>query len=141
MSLVRIVQIVSIVWALSEVILVVSARWNRRSASPRDRGSRTLLWCAIGAGLAAGTALQSVTATGIRMPQPWLLGVSLLLLGVGLVIRWTAILTLGRFFSTSVSVHPGHRLVRTASSVWSGTPPTVDSSCCFSAWDSRSATG
>ena len=113
MSLVRIVQIVNVVWALSEVILVVSARWNRRSASPRDRGSRTLLWWVIGTGLAAGTAFQSVSAAGIRMSQPWLLGVSLLLLVVGLVIRWTAILTLGRFFSTSVAVHPDHRLVRT----------------------------
>ena len=47
------------------------------------------------------------------MPEPWLLGVSLLLLVAGLAIRWTAILTLGRFFSTSVAIQQDHRLVRT----------------------------
>ncbi len=113
MSLVRIIQVVNIVWVLSEVILVVSARWNRRSALPRDRGSRTLLWGAIGAGLAAGTALQGVSFASLRLPQPWLLGFSLLLLLAGLVIRWISILTLGQFFSTGVAVHPGHRLIRT----------------------------
>ena len=113
MNLVRIVQIVSLVWVLSEVVLIVSARWNRRSAFPHDRGSRTLLWFVIGIVIAAGTASQSVSAASIRIPEPWLLGVSLLLLVGGLVIRWTAILTLGRFFSTSVAIQQDHRLVRT----------------------------
>jgi protein-S-isoprenylcysteine O-methyltransferase Ste14 len=113
MNLVRIVQIVNLVWVLSEVVLVVFARWNRPSTLPRDRGSRTLLWCAMGAGIAAGTAAQAVSAARIRIPEPWLLGVSLLLLVGGLVIRWIAILTLDRFFSTSVAIHQDHRLVRT----------------------------
>ena len=47
------------------------------------------------------------------MPEPWLLGISLLLLAGGLVIRWTAILTLGSFFNTRVAIHQDHRLIRT----------------------------
>jgi len=113
MNLARIVQIVNLAWLLSEVVLIVVTRRNRRSALPRDRGSRTLLWCVIGAGIAAGTAVQAVSAASIRIPKPWLHGVSLLLLVGGLVIRWTAILTLGRFFTTSVAIHEDHRLVRT----------------------------
>ena len=113
MNLARTVQIVTLVWVLSEVVLVVFTRRNRRGAWPRDRGSRTLLWCVIGAGIAAGTAVQAVTTARIRIPEPWLLGVSLSLLAGGLVIRWVAILTLGRFFSTSVAIHQDHRLVRT----------------------------
>ena len=113
MNLARIVQIVNLVWLLSEVALIVFTRRNRRSALPRDRGSRTLLWCVIGAGIAAGTAAQAVSATRIRMPEPWLLGGSLLLLVGGLAIRWTAILTLGRLFSTNVAIHQDHRLIRT----------------------------
>ena len=113
MNLARIVQVVNLAWILSEVALIVFTRWNRRSALPRDRGSRTILWCVIGAGIAAGTAVQSVAAARIRMSEPWLLGISLLLLAVGLAIRWMAILTLGRFFSTSVAIQQDHRLVRT----------------------------
>ena len=112
MNLARIVQIVNLVWLLSEVALIVFARRNLRGALPRDRGSRTLLWCVIGAGIAAGTAVQAVSVARMRIPEPWLLGVSLLLLVGGLVIRWTAILTLGRLFSTSVAIHRDHRLVQ-----------------------------
>ena len=113
MDIARLVQVATLVWVLSEVALVVLLRRNRRSASPRDRGSRTLLWCVVGAGVAAGTAVRAVSAAGIRIPEPWLLGVSLLLLVGGLVIRWAAILTLGRFFDTSVAIQQDHRLVRT----------------------------
>ena len=113
MHLARIVQIVTVVWALSEGFLIVFTRRNRRGALPRDKGSRAILWCVIGAGIAAGTAVQAVSTASIRMPEPWLLGVSLLFLVAGLAIRWTAILTLGRFFTTSVAIHQDHRLVRT----------------------------
>lgn len=113
MNLARIVLIMNVLWALSEVVLIVFTCRNLRKASPRDRGSRILLWCVIGAGIAAGTVVQAVVSTArIRIPEPWLLGVSLLLLVGGLVIRWTAILTLGRFFTTSVAIHQDHRLVR-----------------------------
>ena len=113
MNLERIVQIVVLFWILSEVALIVFIRRNRASALPRDRGSRTVLWCVIGAGIAAGTAVRAVSAASIRMPETGLLGLSLLLLVGGLAIRWAAILTLGRFFSTSVAIQQDHRLVRT----------------------------
>lgn len=113
MNLARIIQIVNVVWLLSEVALIVFTRRNRRGALPRDRGSRTLLWCAIGAGLAAGTAFQAVSAARIRISEPWLLGASLFLLAAGLAVRWTAIFTLGRYFTTNVAVHQGQRVVRT----------------------------
>ena len=112
MILTRVVQIVNLLWAVSEVSLVLFTRRSRCHALARDRGSRTILWCVIGAGLVVGTAVQAVSAARIRLPEPWWLGVSLLLLVVGLAIRWTAILTLGRFFSTSVAIQQDHRLVR-----------------------------
>jgi protein-S-isoprenylcysteine O-methyltransferase len=113
MNLAQTVQIVNLAWALSEVALVAVSRRTRCEALPCDRGSRILLWCVIGAGVAAGSAFQAVSRARIRMPEAWWLGASLLLVLGGFVIRWTAILTLGRFFSTSVAIQPGHRLVRT----------------------------
>lgn len=113
MNLARMVQIVNIVWVFSEVALIIFTRRNHCNTLSRDRGSRTLLWCVIGASIATGTAVQNIPIARIRIPEPWLLGTSLLLLVGGLVIRWTAILTLGRFFSTCVAIHQGHRLVQT----------------------------
>ena len=113
MNLARIVQLVSLVWLLSELILIVLTRRSRRSALRHDRGSRVLLWCVAGAGVAAGTAVRAVSTTRIGMSEPWLMGISLLLLAGGLAIRWTAILTLGSFFNTSVAIREDHRLIRT----------------------------
>ncbi len=107
MNLLRVVQSANLVWLLSEVLLVVLARSNRRGLMPRDRGSRTILWLLIGAGIATGSLIQPVSAAA-----PWLLGISLMLIVVGLAIRWVAIITLGRFFTTSVAIHGDHRLVR-----------------------------
>jgi protein-S-isoprenylcysteine O-methyltransferase Ste14 len=112
-NLAGIVQIVCWVWAALEVALMVFTRRNGRGARPHDRGSRPLLWCVIAAGIAAGTAAQAVSAAGIQMPEPWWRGISLILLVSGLIVRGTAIFTLGRFFSTSVTVHPDHQLIRT----------------------------
>jgi protein-S-isoprenylcysteine O-methyltransferase Ste14 len=113
MNLARIVPVVNFVWLLSELALIVFTRQNQSRALPRDRGSRTLFWCVIVAGIVAGNLVQAVSSAAIRIPETWLLGVSLLLLAAGLVIRWTAILTLGRFFSTSVAIQQHHRLIRT----------------------------
>jgi len=113
MILVRLIQIVTLIWALSEVGLILYTRRNFRRGLPRDCGSRPFLWCAIVAGIAAGTAVQTVSFTRIRIPEPWLLGFSLLLLVGGLVIRWIAILTLGRYFSTRVAIQQDHRLIQT----------------------------
>ena len=113
MNLARMVQLVNIVWVFSEVALIIFTRRNRCNTLSHDRGSRTLLLCVIGAGIAAGTAVQNISIARIRIAEPWLLGTSLFLLVGGLVIRWTAILTLGRFFNTRVAVHQDHRLVQT----------------------------
>ena len=114
MNLARIVQLVSLLWLLSELVLIARTPRSHLSALRRDRGSRVLLWCVSGAGVAAGTAVSRFCATTrIGISEPWLLGISLFLLVGGLVIRWTAILTLGSFFNTSVAIHQDHRLIRT----------------------------
>ena len=113
MNLARIVQLVSLGWLLSELVLIMRPHRTHGSAMRRDRGSRVLLWCVSGAGVAAGTAVRAVSTTRIGVSEPWLLGASLALLVGGLVIRWTAILTLGSFFNTRVAIHQDHRLVRT----------------------------
>ena len=113
MMFARIVQLVSLVWLFSELVLIALSRRNRRSALHRDRGSRVLLWCVSGAGVAAGIAVRAVSTTRIGISEPWLPGISLSLLVAGLVIRWTAILTLGSLFNTRVAIHQDHRLIRT----------------------------
>jgi protein-S-isoprenylcysteine O-methyltransferase Ste14 len=113
MNLPRIVQFVSLFWLLSELVLIARTHRRHHSALRRDRGSRVLLWCVSGAGVAAGSAVRGIAVTRIGISEPWLLCGSLTLIAVGLVIRWTAILTLGSLFNTKVAIHQDHRLIRT----------------------------
>jgi protein-S-isoprenylcysteine O-methyltransferase Ste14 len=113
MNLARIVQFVTLLWLLSELVLIARTHRRHHSALRRDRGSRVLLWCVSGVGVAAGGAVRGISATRIGIPEMWLLGISLVIIVAGLVIRWTAILTLGSLFNTRVAIHQDHRLIRT----------------------------
>ncbi len=108
-----ILQIVALLWIASEIALAIFTRARHRTAVVRDAGSLAILWGAVAGGIWAGNVLRAVRAATIQLPMPWLHGIGLLILAGGLAIRWTAILTLGRFFTASVSVLENHRLVRT----------------------------
>jgi protein-S-isoprenylcysteine O-methyltransferase Ste14 len=101
-----------IVWPISEIVLSVVKRANRRTAEVRDRGSMTLLWIVIALSVTAGMFLQFQDIGRIAVAPGHLRLVALLLLVMGLAIRWTAILTLGRLFNTNVAVQKGHTIVR-----------------------------
>lgn len=106
-------QAVGILWPVSEILLALVTRRRQREAAVRDRGSLVLLWAAIGAGIFAGMVLTNVSATRISLYSSWLVLVGLLLVFAGLAIRWTAIITLGRFFTPTVTIHSDHRVIRT----------------------------
>lgn len=98
------------VWILSEILLDVLCR-SGSVAQKKDAGSQKLLNVAIYASLAVAVAVMlsgigRIERTGAVVP--WI-GVCLIVLG--LVVRWSAILTLGRFFTVDVAIHSDHRLV------------------------------
>jgi protein-S-isoprenylcysteine O-methyltransferase len=107
-----ILQVMVILFPVSEIILAFWKRSHRRSAHREDRGSMRLLWLSILLGIPIAMLAQGVHAA--RIPGPsWVLlsGASLLLAG-GLALRWTAIVTLGRYFTVDVAVHSDHVVVQ-----------------------------
>jgi protein-S-isoprenylcysteine O-methyltransferase Ste14 len=109
MSAENAIELLLLLWPLSEIILGVATRAKRSAASVRDRGSLAVLWIVITVAIFAGFALHDAHVA--RMSR-WALWAGLVLLAVGLAIRWTAIITLGRFFSSNVAIQAGHRIVR-----------------------------
>jgi protein-S-isoprenylcysteine O-methyltransferase Ste14 len=77
-----------------------------------DRGTRWLVWAAIYIALFLGFGLRFALPAA-DMPAPALLldisGAALVWLGMAL--RLSAVLTLGRFFRTTVFVHDDHQLI------------------------------
>jgi protein-S-isoprenylcysteine O-methyltransferase Ste14 len=83
----------------------------RRSGRRVERWSLAVVVAAVGGGLVAALRLADWNAADIRSARWPLFAVGLLLMAAGLVIREWAILTLGRFFTVDVRVHPGQTVV------------------------------
>ena len=112
MTLKAIVRAVALLWPVAEVGLVLAARAKHSRAEVRDRGSLVLLWMVIAGSVTAGSMLR-VRAARMSLPAQSAWIISLVLLVGGLAIRATAIITLGRFFTSNVAIHAGHQIVRT----------------------------
>jgi protein-S-isoprenylcysteine O-methyltransferase Ste14 len=105
-------------WTASEILLQVVARTSRSSGQVKDRGSLLLLLPII-----FGSIWLSFWYAG-QYPRTmpggahWLKMAAIILLVAGLAIRWTAIFSLGRSFSTNVAIHPTQTVHRTGLYSW-----------------------
>jgi protein-S-isoprenylcysteine O-methyltransferase len=96
----------------SEIALTVAKR-SKSQATSKDRITLPLLWTVIGLSIFAGLFLRGAFPQG-RLPHPqtfYVIGLSLFLLG--LIIRWIAIIHLGRFFTVNVAIADDHQLIVT----------------------------
>jgi len=104
--------IIGLLWGASELILTLAKR-SKADATSKDRHSLGLIWLvnllAITLGVVAAYRLP-----GCALPWPKLvLGVGGGLVGLGLALRWYAIIHLGRLFTTNVAIAADHHLVDT----------------------------
>jgi protein-S-isoprenylcysteine O-methyltransferase Ste14 len=97
---------------LSEIVLAIFRRASRTGAVAQDRGFVGALWVVLCLAVAGALLVRRLPSGRIALPAAALAGVALGLLVVGLAIRWTAIVTLGRFFTVDVAIARDHRLVQ-----------------------------
>jgi len=103
---------VSLVFLVSEIALVIS-RHSRTQGRGKDRFTLPLLWLVITLSIFAGFYCRAAFPQ-FRLPHPTLFYLAgLLLFVIGLVIRWIAIIQLGRFFTVNVAIAKDHQLVTT----------------------------
>jgi protein-S-isoprenylcysteine O-methyltransferase Ste14 len=101
-----------LLWCALEIGLTAHNRIARRTALVRDRGSHLLLLGAFVLGLWLAFRFRSLPATRIDPAAEWLAWLAGALFLIGLAARIHAVVTLGSFFTTSVTVRTRHRLVR-----------------------------
>jgi protein-S-isoprenylcysteine O-methyltransferase len=107
-----ILQILFFAWPASEIILAILKRAKRDSDTRRDRGSMAILWIVISVSIFTGVLLQFARVPRFGASPLLVQSLALILLAGGILIRWHAILTLGRFFTVNVAVQSGHNIVR-----------------------------
>jgi len=97
-------------WLLTEVLVLVVTRTRRGGGEVQDRGSLLVLWVVIFGAMFLGSYAGAVYRPGAFAAGHWIRYVCAALLALGLVIRWTAIYTLGKAFSANVAIHATQRL-------------------------------
>ena len=98
------------IWFASEVIVAVATRTRGGKGNVRDRGSMPILWIVITTAITGCEWLSAVFSAPLFGGAPWLRLASLLVLLSGIVIRWTAIFTLGKAFSANVAIREDQKL-------------------------------
>lgn len=98
------------VWVAGEIGLLIFTHTRKHSGSLRDRGSLLLLWPAIWLSITAGGWFAATHPASPAFTGRWLMPAALTLLVGGLLMRWTAILSLGRAFSVNVAIRTGQQV-------------------------------
>jgi len=99
-------------WLASEIVIAVATRTKRSSGNVRDRGTLAILWIVIFASITACEWIGGRSTPNMFGGAPWLKPLSDGLMIVGLAVRWTAILTLGKAFSSNVAIQESQTIQR-----------------------------
>jgi protein-S-isoprenylcysteine O-methyltransferase len=104
--------LVLVFFPASEVAIAVFKRGSP-DARANDRGSMRLIWVVIVCAVALAVVASTYRAAGLPLSAGMqALAAAILLVG-GLMLRWTAILTLGRYFTANVAVQADQAVVAT----------------------------
>ena len=101
----------SMIWLLSEVILAVVKRSASGSATKHDRSSLRFLWLTIIPAISVGVYLGKSGIGHISFGAPWSSYLGFIFILLGLLLRWSAILTLRRYFTVDVAIAKDHKIV------------------------------
>lgn len=112
MNIFLIIIVISFFWLLSEIVLSKAKRSEAKYSPRLDKSSLRFLWIAILLSVFLGVFLGVKGVGFIRVRHHILSLCGIFLMLLGLVLRWTAILTLRKYFTVNVSILPGHQIVK-----------------------------
>jgi protein-S-isoprenylcysteine O-methyltransferase Ste14 len=95
-------------WFASEIYIAIATRTRGSKGKVSDRGTMLLLWIVIFSSISAGVWIGEVQGSNLPGGAHWLKPVSVLVLIAGLILRWAAILSLGKAFSANVAIQTTH---------------------------------
>jgi protein-S-isoprenylcysteine O-methyltransferase Ste14 len=97
-------------WVGSEIVIGVGTRTKKSTGQTHDRGSLLLLWLVLVVSLTAAIWHSEVTPPDMFGGPHILKWIGLVILIMALAIRWTAIYTLGKAFSSNVAILDSQKL-------------------------------
>jgi protein-S-isoprenylcysteine O-methyltransferase Ste14 len=110
MSIFTIFYMVSAAWAASEIILALILHSTGKDKA-KDKSSLGFLWATICLSITIGIVVASRGTGFVRAAFPSSAYAGLCLIVLGLILRWSAILTLRRYFTVDVAIRENHAIV------------------------------
>ena len=105
-------EILWICWLLSEILLNRLVRSKNPDSKKVDKNSLNLIWIAIVISMTLGILSANYWSATI-MPAGIALYLGSGFIIAGMIIRFTAVWSLGKFFTVNLGIQDNHRLVRT----------------------------
>jgi protein-S-isoprenylcysteine O-methyltransferase Ste14 len=100
-------------WFASEIIIGIATRTKHSTGKVRDRGSLLILWIVIFTSITASNWISELGPQNMFGGARWLRIAAVVVILVGLAIRWMAIITLGKSFSSNVAIQDSQKVMRT----------------------------
>lgn len=100
-------------WFASEILVGIVKRAKRSRGKVQDRGSLLILWIVITASVTACQWFSETHARNMFGGAHALKTAGVFVMLVGLAVRWTAIFTLGKSFSSNVAIQDSQQITRT----------------------------
>jgi protein-S-isoprenylcysteine O-methyltransferase Ste14 len=107
----RLSGLLGLIYLVSEVLLTITRRSRSATGTKQDRSTLRVLWIVIAVSVTAGVFVAQNWRAG-ALPNGRMFEVAgVALFAAGLIFRWWAIVTLGRFFTVDVTIEKDHELV------------------------------
>lgn len=116
------INLLLVLWILSEVLLAFRRRAARVRRRKGRRGSIVLVFVVIVVSIAAANVVLFLVPQRFPGDRAIYTAVAAVLIIAGVGIRWWAILTLGRFFSVDVALQEHHQIVQNGPYRWARHP-------------------
>jgi protein-S-isoprenylcysteine O-methyltransferase len=103
--------LLGLVYLISELLLTATRRSRSRTGTKHDRSTLRVVWLVIMLSVAAGIFVaRQLPAAALPHHRSFVFA-GVVLFVAGLLLRWWAIITLGRFFTVDVTIEKDHELV------------------------------
>jgi protein-S-isoprenylcysteine O-methyltransferase Ste14 len=107
----RLSQILGLIYLASEILLTITHRSRSATGTKQDRSTLGMIWLVISASVAAGIFVAQNWRSGALPFGREFAVAGVVLFAAGLLLRWWAIITLGRFFTVDVTIEKDHEVV------------------------------
>ena len=103
--------LLGVVYLISELLLTVTRRSRSRTGTKQDQSTLRVVWLVIMVSVAAGIYVAKRWPAAALPHHRSVMFAGVALFVTGLLLRWWAIITLGRFFTVDVTIEPDHELI------------------------------